>query len=151
MTLNEASTILRGLIAQTDKKSELKVYRNFLAVLTSLLNRELEEEDIRSIEEELESLKLNEYSGKRRIYMKRKLNVFKKFLMNHLSLISDGYYTAIGMILGMCFGVAFGSAFSEGSGITIGVSIGMLIGIVIGQNMDSHAEKEGRVLKTSLT
>lgn len=71
-------------------------------------------------------------------------------MKDELSLISEGYYTAIGMSLGMSFGVAIGASFGESTGIALGISLGMLIGLAIGRNKDAEAEKQGRVLKTKL-
>jgi hypothetical protein len=70
------------------------------------------------------------------------LNEFKKYLKDKFSLISKGYYTAIGISLGVAFGAAFGSIYGLGNGLTLG----MLIGLVIGAILDSEAKKQNRVL-----
>ena len=75
--------------------------------------------------------------------------LFKAYLKEEFSLISEGYYTAIGMSLGMCFGVAIGTVFGV-SGNSIGFALGMLIGLAIGRNMDIEAEKQNRVLLTKI-
>jgi hypothetical protein len=151
MTINEASEFLNSLIAETDKKSEIKVYQNFLGILAALNNKELTPEELRSIDEELELLKLKEYPENKKKYLKQKLNEFKKYLKAESSFISEGYYTAIGLSLGMCFGVAPGiSVFGPESGVALGISFGMIIGLIIGRIIDSKAEKHNRVLKTKL-
>ncbi len=126
MTINDTINFLESLLTQTDKKSEIKVYENFIAILSNLKNRELTNEELQSIEEELETLDLKSNPENKKRYFSKKLAEFKKYLKDKLSLISEGYYTAIGM------------------------SLGMIIGLVIGRNKDAEAEKQGRVLKTKL-
>ena len=150
MTINDTINFFESLLTQTDKKSEIKVYENFIAILSNLKNRELTIEQLQSIEEELETLDLKSNPENKKRYFSKKLNEFKKYLKDELSLISEGYYTAIGMSLGMSFGVAIGASFGGSTGIALGISIGMLIGLVIGRNKDAEAEKQGRVLKTKL-
>ena len=150
MKLNEASDLLNSLIAETDKKSEIKVYQRFIDILTSLKNRGLSKEEILSIEEELGTLKLTAYPENKKKYLKGKLQEFEKYLKAEFSFISKGYYTAIGMSLGISFGVALGaSIFGSESGLAMGVSMGMLIGLLIGRTMDVEAEKQNRVLNTT--
>ena len=149
MNINEASELLKRLISESYNKSEIKVYQSFLNILSALKNRELTPEEMRFIEEKLDELKLTAYADNRKKYLKRKLNEFKKYLTAEFSLITEGYYTAIGMSLGMTFGVALGQTiFGADMGIGLGISIGMLIGLIIGRNLDAKAEKQGRVLKT---
>ena len=148
MRINETSEFLERLLSESDKKSEIKVYQSFIDILTALKNRELNQEDVRSIEEELDILKLKEYPENKKKYLRRKLNEFKKFLKDEFSLISEGYYTSIG--IGMTIGIAIGtSIFGPESGVALGIIFGMVLGLVIGRNMDNKAEKENRVLKVS--
>lgn len=150
MKINEASDLLKSLIKETTKKSDIKVYQSFLGILTALKNRELTQEDIRSIEEELDILKLKEYPENKKKYLRRKLNEFKKFLKTEFSLISEGHYTSIGIGIGMTMGIAIGtSIFGAESGVALGISLGMVFGLAIGRNMDNQAEKENRVLKVN--
>ncbi len=150
MTINDTIKFFESLLIQTDKKSEIKIYENFIATLSDLSDRELTEEQFQSIEVELDNLKLKSNPKNKKRYFSKKLNEFKKYLQKELSLISEGYYTAICMSMGMCFGVAFGASFGESTGIALGVSFGMLIGLTIGRVMDAEAKKQGRVLKTKL-
>ena len=150
MTINDTIKFFESLLIQTDKKSEIKIYENFIATLSDLSDRELTEEQFQSIEIALETLNLKSNPKNKKRYFSKKLNEFKKYLQKELSLISEGYYTAICMSMGMCFGVAFGASFGESTGIALGVSFGMLIGLTIGRVMDAEAKKQGRVLKTKL-
>jgi len=115
--------------------------------LTNLKSRKLSEGQVSLIENKIKIFALKSNPKNKRRYYSKQLNVFKDFLKEEFSLISEGYYTAIGMSLGMCFGVAIGTSFGA-SGNSIGLATGMLIGIVIGRHKDMEAEKEGRVLKT---
>jgi hypothetical protein len=115
-----------------------------------LKNRELEEHQLKSIERELDIIKLNSNPENKKRHFNKKLNEFKKYLQEEFSLISEGYYTTIGISIGMSLGVAIGASFGESTGIALGISFGMIIGLVIGRNKDAEAEKQGRVLKTKL-
>ena len=129
MKLDEASAFFKNLIIESDNKTEIKIYKNFISIFTDLNNRDLSEEQLKSIEEKLDSLNFNENSDNRKKHFKQKLNLFVGYLKEKLSLISKGYYSAIGMSLGMSFGVAFGAAFKN---VSYGLIFGMLIGMLIG-------------------
>jgi len=147
MNINEASDFFKSLISETDKNSEIRVYERFIGILSDLKNRDLTEKQLQSIEKELDTLNLNVSSENRKKHFKEKLNLFIKYLKEKFSLISEGYYTAIGISLGMSFGVAFGAAFNN---VSYGLIFGMLIGLIVGAAMDSKAKKEGKVLRTKL-
>jgi len=149
MNIIQASDFFEKLLGETDKKREIKIYRNFITILSNLKSRDLTEDQLLSIENELKILKLRSYPENKRKYFSKKLNAFKEYLKEAFSLISEGYYTAIGMSLGMCFGVAFGTSFGS-SGTSMGLAIGMLIGLVIGRAKDLEAEKQNRVLRTKI-
>ena len=146
MTTDAAIKFFNTLRTQTTKKSELKVYDDFIQTLTKLDERDLSTENIISIESELDNLNLKTNNENKKKYFSKALNSFKEYLKKEFSLISKGYYTAIGMSLGMCFGVSLGIPILKGIGTPIGLVSGMLIGLVIGAIMDTRAEKEGRVL-----
>jgi len=150
MTINNATNYFETLLSRAIKKSEIKIYENFIGILSELKNRNLTEEQLRSIEVELGILKLKEIPENKKRYLRRKLNKFKVFLREELSFISEGYYTSIGMTLGVSFGIVFGTMFEETFGVSMGLGFGVLIGLIIGRIMDSQAEKQNRVLKTKL-
>ena len=148
MKLNEASDLLENLLSKTLKKSEINIYKSFIAIITNLKDRILSPKELDLIEKELDHLKPAINSENKKKHIRKVLNSFKKLLKEKLSLVTEGYYTAIGTGLGMSFGVAIGTAINVPIGLTMGISIGMVIGMVIGRNMDLKAEKENRVLKT---
>ena len=150
MTINDTIKFFESLLIQTNKKSEIRIYENFIAILSDLKNKDLSDEQLQSIEVELDNLKLKSNPENKKRYFSKKLAEIKKYLKDKLSLISEGYYTAIGIGLGMSFGIAMGASFGESTGITLGISFGMIIGLVIGRYKDAEAEKQGRVMKTNL-
>ncbi len=158
MTINETIDFFKRLVIETDKKSEIRVYKKFIAVLSDLVNNNLSEIQIQSIEKKLEDLQLNVNQENRKKYFNKKYNELLKFLKDEFSLISEGYYTGIGMIFGMIFGnslgLTIGIIIGEGNGIAIGLSmgtgIGMTLGMLFGVTKDAEAKKQGRVLKTKV-
>lgn len=149
MNIIEASSFFEKLLKETDNKREIKIYRSFITILSNLKSRDLADNKLLSIENELKILNLKAYPENKRKYFSKKLNAFKGYLNEEFSLISDGYYTAIGMSLGMCFGVAIGTSFGA-SGTSMGLALGMLIGLAIGRTKDLEAEKQNRVLRTKI-
>jgi len=150
MSIIKTMEIFEKLIEQTNTKREQKVYQGFITILTNLNNRDLTAAQIERVEDELKSLNLIANPENKRRYYSKKLTNFKQFLKNEFSLISEGYYTAIGMSLGMCFGVAIGTSIGN-SGTSMGLAIGILTGLVIGRLKDQEAEKQHRVLKTKVS
>jgi len=149
MTINNTIIFFESLLIKTDKKSELKIYENFIATLSDLSDRELTEEQFQSIEEELERLALKSNFENKKRYLSKKLTEFKKYLKDEFSLISEGYYAAIGIGIGMSLGIAIGASFGESTGIALGLSFGMIIGLAIGRYKDAEAKKQNRVLKNT--
>ncbi len=149
MNIIEALGFFEKQLKETDKKREIKIYRSFISILSNLKSRDLSENQLLSIENEIEILNLKSNPENKRKYFSKKLNTFKTFLKKEFSLISEGHYTAIGMSLGMCFGVAFETSLGP-SGTSLGLALGMLIGLVIGRAKDLEAEKQNRVLRTKI-
>ena len=150
MTLKNALNYFESLVSETSKKSETKVYQEFIQVITGLEKRNLSEAEIQSIEIELDALNLNSTTKNNKKYFNKALRQFKKYLKDTFSLTSKGYYTnlysGLGLSFGLLFGVAILSNLERSLGISLGLIGGMLIGLIIGRNMDSKAVAEGRVL-----
>jgi len=145
MTIIEATEFFKRLLKETTGKRELKVFKNFIEILSSLKSLDLSNDDLLLIQNEIEALNLKAYHENKRKHFSKKLNLFEKYLKEKFSLVPKGYYTAIGMSLGMCFGVAIGPVFGA-SGTSFGLAIGMLIGLAIGRTKDMEAEKQNRAL-----
>jgi len=150
MTLTASITFFESLINRTDKKYEIKIYTLFIFILNDLISKELSEKQYQAIENELDRLELKLAQENKKRYYRKKLNIFKRYLLSEFSLITEGYYMAIGISLGTSFGIVFGTTFSKIFGVSIGLSMGMLIGVIIGSQMDAKAKREGRVLRTKI-
>ena len=148
MTLQEALTIFENLKTETTKKAKIKVYENFIYIFKGLKSRNLPEDEIQSIETELDRLNLNNENNLN--FFKKALNEFEKYLKNNFSLISKGYYTklygGLGLSFGLLFGVVFLSNLERSLGISLGLIGGMIVGSIIGRNMDSQAKASGNML-----
>jgi len=149
MTIIEASSFFEKLLKEANNKREIRVYKSFNTILSNLRNRDLTEDELMSIETELKTFDLKSNPENKRKYFSKKLSDFKAYLKEEFSLITEGYYTALGMSLGMCFGVAIGTSFGAPS-TSIGLAVGMAIGLAIGRNKDLEAEKQNRVLRTKI-
>ena len=150
MTLKEANNVFERLKNETSKKSELKIYNNFLKIIAALKIREFSKEDTQSIEVELDGLNLESKIGNNKKHFNKMLTAFKSYLKEKHSLITAGYYSSIGVSMGAAFGIVagviFGERFERSLGLTVGISIGMLVGIFIGRYLDAKALAEGKVL-----
>ncbi|SHF22878.1 hypothetical protein SAMN03080594_1039 [Arenibacter palladensis] len=146
MTLQNALDHFKNLESKTTKKSEIKIYRKFIQILTSLENSDLLDAEIQSIEQQLDVLHLNANTTNN----KKALKQFQKYLKDTFSLTPKGYYTNLGIGLGSSFGIVFGivvlSNFERTLGISFGIALGMLIGLVIGRNLDSQAKDAGKMI-----
>ena len=150
MTLQEAYNFIESLKNDTMNTSEIKVYNNFLDILTKLKGREFSIGDIQSIETELNSLALQSNLENRKKHFIKQLKKFKNYLKEKHALIPERYYTNIGITSGAAFGIIagiiIGERFEKSLGIALGIGIGMLIGAFVGRNRDSEAKAAGKVL-----
>lgn len=150
MTLQEAYNFFESLTTETSKKSEIKIYKNFLHILSQLKKREFSKDEMQSIEAELDHLNFESNPTNKKKYFSKILEAFKKYLKDSHSLITVGYYTNLGVSMGAAFGIVagivFGERFEKSLGLALGISIGMLIGMFIGQSKDAKVKVEGRMI-----
>lgn len=150
MSITDAIDFFKKLSKGTNSKRELRIYKEFISILSNLLDRNFSEEQLLQIENEIERLNLKSNPENKKRYFNKKLMVFKQFLKTEFSLVAKGYYTNIGIGLGTSFGVLFGvvvlSSLERSLGISLGIVAGMLIGIIIGHYMDSQAKEAGKVI-----
>jgi hypothetical protein len=150
MTLKNAFTFFESLVSETSKKSEIKVYQEFIQIITGIENKNLSESEIQSIEAELDSLDLESNPENRKKYFKKTLGKFETYLKDTFSLTSKGYYTklygALGLSFGLLFGVAILSNLERSLGISLGLIGGMVVGSLIGRDKDSQAKAAGKML-----
>ncbi|MBL4585526.1 MAG: hypothetical protein JKX84_00505 [Flavobacteriales bacterium] len=150
MKLSKALDHFKVLASKADNKPERKVYNKFVGILSNLQDRDLTEDEVQSIEEKMEELNLNgELSNTKRNF-NRKPSSFTKYLIEKLSLITEGYYTALGITFGVTLGVAVAPMFERQMRVSINLGLAMMLGAAIGQYFDAKAVNENRVLKTKL-
>ena len=135
------------------KNLNWKSIRGFTQILSSLEKRGLTDEQVHAIESHLDGLDLTANTDNRKKYLKGKLNEFSTYLRNEFSLITEGYYTSIGLAYGLVFGpgigLTFGTAFGAigiSIGLSIGAGLGMTLGMMYGAMKDAEVKKQGRVL-----
>lgn len=150
MTLKKALDYFKSIVSKTSNKSEIRIYKEFIRILTSLEERDLSVSEIKAIETELKRLNLDDAVDHNKRYYKKALTQFEKFLKDTFSLTSKGYYTKIGIALGMTFGLLFGvvilSHLERSMGIALGVSLGMFVGLLIGRYLDAKALSSGNMV-----
>ena len=150
MAINDALNYFKNLESKTTKKSEIKVYKNFIQILTSLQNRDLSDAEVQSIELELDALDLNSSSSEGKKYFSKAFKQFQKYLKDTFSLTTEGYYTNLGVAFGSSFGIFFSVIFFSSSersmGISMGIGLGMIAGLIIGRNLDAKAKAAGRMI-----
>jgi hypothetical protein len=150
MTLKNAINFFENLVTETSRKSEIKVYQEFIKIITSLEKKSLSENEIQTIETELDRLNLKSNSLNRKKYFKIALSDFKKYLKDTFSLTTKGYYTTfyggLGLVFGLLFGVAILSNLERSLGISLGLIGGMVVGSIMGRSKDSQAKTSGKML-----
>ena len=150
MTLKNAINFFESLEAETSSKSEIKVYQEFIKIITSLEKKGLSENEIQTIETELDRLNLKSNFLNRKKYFKIALSDFKKYLKDTFSLTTEGYYTTfyggLGLVFGLLFGVAILSNLERSLGISLGLIGGMVVGSIMGRSKDSQAKTSGKMI-----
>lgn len=150
MTIKNAINLFNRLVSETAKKSEIRLYKDFIRVLSDLESRSFTQSEFQSVEAELDALALNNAKPNNKKYFHKALQRFKKYLKDTHSLITKGYYTNPGITLGATTGLLLGIIFLSGLersiGISIGISIGALVGIIIAGYLESQAKASGNLI-----
>jgi hypothetical protein len=154
MNLNIALVTFKDMLNRTDSKSESKIYQIFIDILSNLISRTFEADELTAIESKLDALNLAGVTGNRKRYFRKRLSELTTYLDKEFSLVTEGHYSRLYMVYGMMFGsgigLTFGTAFGAGLGTSIGLStgvgIGMALGIAFGTAKDAEAKKQNRVL-----
>ncbi len=154
MTINEATNLLNNLLSQTANKPEIKAYNCFIRTLTSLNDKDLNENQLQLIQENLSSINLNEPPENKKKYYKKKHSELRSFLKKEFSFTHKKYYTEMGMIYGLIFGngiglsigIAIDPFIGTSIGMSMGAGIGMMFGILYGTKKDAEAERLGNVI-----
>ncbi|MBE15847.1 MAG: hypothetical protein CL867_06325 [Cytophagaceae bacterium] len=150
MTLKNAIHFFESLETETSRTSEIKVYQEFIQIITSLEKKGLSKNDMLSIERELDSLNLRSNPLRRKKYFKKALSDFKNYLKDTFSLTTKGYYTtfygSLGLVFGLLFGVAIFANLERSLGISLGLIGGMVFGSIMGRSKDAQAKTSGKML-----
>ncbi|MFT6415388.1 MAG: hypothetical protein ACJARZ_000724 [Dokdonia sp.] len=146
MTLHEAYNFFEGLINQTTKKLDLKVYDQFLYNLSQLKLRTFSKEEIQTIETALENLDLKSNPENKRKYFKKALTTFEAHLKDTFSLTPKGHYTNLYSAKGLPFGLLFGVAILSNLGSSLGIALGLIGGVVIGSLMGRQKDAEVKAI-----
>lgn len=150
MTLLNAINHFESLKTKTVKKSEIKVYTQFIDILKKVEKREFNTNEIQSIETELDSLELKSNPENRKKFFRKALTQFKNYLKDTFSLTSKGYYTntsvSFGILFGVVFGVLAGEHFEKSLGLSFGICLGLFIGAYVGRRKDAQARAAGNML-----
>ena len=151
MTIKKIIISINDLIKKTDDKNEKKIYNTFSNIIISIENLNLTEKQLLLILNKIEELNLSSIQGKKIKYLKVKLEEFKKFLKDDLSLVQEGYYIWIWMTIWMLFwmmlGISLGFEFGMGDETTWWLITGMIVWMLIWSIMDSKTKKENRNFK----
>lgn len=123
----------------------------FKALIAELKKRELPQELVSSINNEIEQLNsvVSEKTLKKQL--KSSQSRILKSLEKDIKLVPKNHYRNTWMVLGMTtigvpLGVAFGTSLDNMAFLGIGIPIGMVIGLAIGSELDKKAYNEGRQL-----
>ncbi len=140
---------------QRPENEDLKlneIYSQFRKLLIELKKRELPDEIVISINNDIDEINSITNTGNElKKQIKQKLQRIIKLLEKDLKLVPINYYRNMWMALGMAvFGIPMGAAFGTSLGnmayLGIGLPIGLAIGLGFGNGMDKKALKEGRQL-----
>ena len=124
----------------------------FEKLLNELKTKELTNEIVRSINEDIKQLNAITNSEKElgKQLRKRQTRILR-VIEKELKLVTKNHYRNTWLALGMSafgipLGVAFGASFGNMAFIGIGLPIGMTIGIAVGTGMDKKASENGKQL-----
>jgi len=150
MKLQEAQNLFESLKTVSTKKTEIKIYKRFLQILSKLSERNFTNDEIESIETELDNLNLDSKPEHRKKFFRKALQKFQKYLKEAFSLTQPDYYVTMGSALGVAFGpvlgVIAGQFFNGSLSISMGISLGLLIGTMVGIYLDSQAKAVGNII-----
>lgn len=153
MELDKTITFFDKRILETNSESEKKAIQRFIVVLNDLKGKDLSDEKLESIEQQIANLSLEAKVKHKGSYLNQRLSDFERYLQRQFKFRPVNYHRSFGIILGLSFGVALG--FSLGSlfdgmlglilSLIFTISIGGTVGRVLGTNKDLQFEREGRL------
>ena len=133
-----------------------EIYAQFTKLLIELEKRELADEIVVSINQDIDEINsMTTIKKELRKQIKLRLQRIIKLLEKEVKLVPRNYYRNMWLVLGMAafglpMGVAFGTSLGDMAYIGLGLPIGMAIGQGVGDGMDKKAMKEGRQLDVEI-
>ncbi|MEX1189062.1 MAG: hypothetical protein WED33_07375 [Bacteroidia bacterium] len=136
----------------SDDSKFTKIYSQFSELLKELRRKDLSENVIESINQDLAEVNASQTEAKqlRKLISKKQTKIIQ-LLEKELKITPKNYYRVQWMILGMPifgipFGIALGLSINNFAILAAGLPMGMGIGIALGSRMDKKAADEGRQL-----
>jgi len=133
-----------------------KAYFQFERLLDELTKKELPDEIVNSINDEIEALNSIAESGKilKKEIRKRQSGIIR-LIEKKLKIVPKNYYRNMWLALGMAafgipLGVALGTSLDNMAFLGVGLPIGLAIGIGVGTSMDQKAAREGRQIDVEI-
>lgn len=138
---------LKNRTELSQNKKYVKASSKMQDLIAALNKKEISDEIIRVINEDIKTLNLFVGTDKQLIKLTKKtISKILKLVDTKLKLVAKHHYRNLGMIIGMLFGPIVTLPF-DGFGYNgLGLVFGMVFGIAIGTNLDKKAAKEGKQL-----
>lgn len=137
---------LKKQLSKTTKQSEIITFKRFIAVLSNLKDKELNNEQLNAIESYIKYLELEKIPSFSNEIFKEKLKKFNSFLKIKLRLVPTNQYKTYSIYLVVPFVVAFISNSKVDINIKIGVVLAGILLFIIGVIIDAKIKKDGRSL-----
>jgi len=140
----------------TNDNKQNKIYFQYKQVLSELDRKDLPDETIAFINENIEVLNASQLSDNDfQKLIKKQQTTILKLVVKEQKIVPKNYYRKLWMLLGMSafgipIGLALGLSVNNMGLLSAGLPIGMGIGVTIGSLMDKKALEEGRQLNIEL-
>jgi hypothetical protein len=150
MTLENAIQHFEQLADESESRTEIILYLDFLQLLDLLSNKSLTTEQVYLIEEKLSRLDLEPNQRFNKYHFRQALFAFKVFLNRKLSLTVRGYYKYLGIVYGGAIGLLLGifsfSEYEQSVGVVLGISLGAVIGEIFATKLENQAKDIGNLI-----
>ena len=133
-------------LSKTNKKSEIRTFKNFIAILTHLKEKDLTQEQQNAVESYIKYLELEKIPSFSNELFKKKLSQFRKYLKTKLRFVPNKYYTNIGVSFAIPFAIGFVVPYGISTTTLIVISIPVLFVVGISILLDLRIKKQGRAL-----
>ena len=146
-SLTDTIIFFKKLLSKTNKKTEVKIFKNYISLLTELKKKELAEEQYTTIESYLKFLELEKIPSYSIDLYKDRLKKFKKHLKSNLKFVPNNLYGSLSISFAVPFAISFWVQKNLSTQFKLIVSILCIMIIAIGHFVDYRIKKQGRSLK----